>query len=387
MSTVPLGSLIAPARSVRAGEDKYPALSITMHEGLVFQQERFKKTIAGKDLSSYKVVNRGQLVVGFPIDEAVLDFQEITDAGIVSPAYGVWDVVDPEAVDSRYLGKYLRSPQAISYYKLRLRGTTARRRSLTRDTFEALPVPLPPISEQQRITKILDKIALNNGLKTSMLEKLSELEASMFENLAKQNRSATAPLSSLNVDFIAGKNIVASGENTHPLNQVVKVSAVSSGAFDPTEAKPLPADYSPPEKHRIEKGDILFGRASGSLELIGATCFVTQDVEHLYLPDKVWKLEVGAESPVDPLFVYYALRGARSRSYFQNQASGASGARNISKQKVLQLEISVPSPEDQRSFLNNAAHIREAKLQTKKSLALGEELQDSLSIRAFAGRL
>lgn len=288
-----------------------------------------------------------------------------------------------DKVDNSFLAHYIRYSEPA----LIMKGRGATFLQISRRDLSGLDVPLPPLAEQQRITKILDKIALSNGLKTSMLEKLSELEASMFENLAKQNRSATAPLSSLNVDFIAGKNIVASGESSHPLNQVVKVSAVSSGTFDPTEAKPLPADYSPPEKHRLEKGDILFGRASGSLKLIGATCLVTQDVEHLYLPDKVWKLEVGAESPVDPLFVYYALRGARSRSYFQNQASGASGVRNISKQKVLQLEIPVPSPEDQRSFLNNAAHIREAKLQTKKSLALGEELQDSLSIRAFDGRL
>lgn len=387
MKTVPLGSLIAPAKAVRAGENSYQVLSITMHEGLVFQQERFKKAIAGKDLSNYKVVNRGQLVVGFPIDEAVLDFQELTDAGIVSPAYGVWDVINAETVNSSYLGKYLRSPQAISYYKLRLRGTTARRRSLPKDTFEALPVPLPPLTEQQRIVEILDEIGSVRRRRAQALERLSELETSLFERLAKKSEHPMASLSSLNTDFISGKNIVAKSEPSHPFSQVVKVSAVSSGYFNPNESKPLPADYTPPERHRIEKGDVLFSRASGTLDLIGATCLVDQEVNHLYLPDKVWKLKVGEDSPVNPLFVYYSLRSNRSRNYFRNQASGASGVRNISKKKVLQLEVPVPPSKVQNSFLKQALRIREMKKRVEELLKSDNELFHALSTRAFTGKL
>ena len=67
-----LGSLITPAETVRCGSGKYPVLSMTMYGGIVLQRERFKKSLASIDQSDYKVVRRGQLVVGFPIDEGVL---------------------------------------------------------------------------------------------------------------------------------------------------------------------------------------------------------------------------------------------------------------------------------------------------------------------------
>lgn len=87
---VKLGDVITPAKCERAGQRSFPLLSMTMHEGLVDQQEKFKKRVASEDVSSYKVIERGQLVVGFPIDEGVLDFQTRYDRAIVSPAYGVW---------------------------------------------------------------------------------------------------------------------------------------------------------------------------------------------------------------------------------------------------------------------------------------------------------
>ena len=110
---VPLGTLISPAKTVRCGDDSYPVLSMTMHNGLVFQDDKFKKEIASKDKSDYKVVYRNQLVISFPIDEGVLAAQRIADAGIVSPAYGIWDI-DHSQILPEFLEKALRCERAIA---------------------------------------------------------------------------------------------------------------------------------------------------------------------------------------------------------------------------------------------------------------------------------
>ena len=67
---VKLGTLIKPAKLQKCGNDDYPVLSMTMHNGLVFQSDKFKKSVASQDKSTYKVVHRNQLVIGFPIDAA-----------------------------------------------------------------------------------------------------------------------------------------------------------------------------------------------------------------------------------------------------------------------------------------------------------------------------
>lgn len=152
-----LGELIAPAQLRRAGEDGLPILSMTMERGLVDQAEKFKKRVASVDTTSYKRVLRGQLVVGFPIDEGVLSFQNLYDEAIVSPAYDVWDVLRPDLVDRRYLERFLRSPKALAFYRAKLQGTTARRRTLPDAVFLSLPVDLPKLEMQGDAISLFDK--------------------------------------------------------------------------------------------------------------------------------------------------------------------------------------------------------------------------------------
>lgn len=177
---VPLSQIIRPARPIRAGRREYPILSMTMHGGLVDQATKFKKRIASADTASYKVVQRDQLVVGFPIDEGVLSFQRHHEAAIVSPAYDVWDICDRQVVHPLYLERFLRSPMALAYYRAKLRGTTARRRSIPDELFLRLDVPLPPLSEQRRIAAILDKADELRAKRREALAKLDTLSQSIF---------------------------------------------------------------------------------------------------------------------------------------------------------------------------------------------------------------
>ena len=176
---VKLGTLIKPAKLQKCGNDDYPVLSMTMHNGLVFQSDKFKKSVASQDKSTYKVVHRNQLVIGFPIDEGVLATQRITDAGIVSPAYGIWDV-DQTKIIPEFLEYALRCNRAIGYYKAKLRGSTARRRSLPTPTLLELDVPLPDI-EQQRLALTTIHHAKNAlDSRQAQLTKLDELIKARF---------------------------------------------------------------------------------------------------------------------------------------------------------------------------------------------------------------
>ena len=187
-----LGDLISPAQLDKCGTRDFPVLSMTMHDGIMLQSERFKKSLASIDQSAYKVVQRNQLVVGFPIDEGVLYIQKVVDAGIMSPAYDVWNVKQ-DIVNLDYLELSLHSPQSMLYYRTNLRGSTARRRSLPKEILLSLPVKLPDMESQRRVVSVIAKVkdiillykrllsALDNLIKARFVEMFGDPASNPME--------------------------------------------------------------------------------------------------------------------------------------------------------------------------------------------------------------
>ena len=174
-----LRELIQPASLERCGDRSFPVLSMTMHDGIMLQSDRFKKSLASVDQSAYKVVRRNQLVVGFPIDEGVLYIQQVADAGIMSPAYDVWNV-DETKVNLQYFELCLHSPQSMMFYRTNLRGTTARRRSLPKETLLSLPVPVPSMERQREIASTIARLKELIELRQRQLRTLDTLIKARF---------------------------------------------------------------------------------------------------------------------------------------------------------------------------------------------------------------
>lgn len=248
---VKLGDVLEKVKSPRAGEESYPVLSITRSEGLVNQDERFGKRIASASTKDYKVVFRNELVVGFPIDEGVIDFQQLYEKAIVSPAYGIWRVTNPERVDLSFLARFLRSDRAIFYYQAKMRGTTARRRSLPDSLFLELPVPLPPLEEQQRIAKILGTVEEAIRAEEQSISKLETLA----KNLAPET-NRTVPVGEYVERIVSGKSIKEHSTSGGP--RVLKISSTTSGYFKPEESKPLDPSYEPLSITEYKKGTYSF---------------------------------------------------------------------------------------------------------------------------------
>lgn len=95
------------------------------------------------------------MVVGFPIDEGVIGFQQKYAAAAVSPAYDIWKLKRDD-VDIDYLEMVLRSDHARQLYREKMQGTAGRRRSITKSDFLATQIPLPPLAIQRQI---VDEIA------------------------------------------------------------------------------------------------------------------------------------------------------------------------------------------------------------------------------------
>jgi type I restriction enzyme S subunit len=362
---------------------------MTMHDGLVDQATRFKKRIASLDLSDYKVVRRGQLVVSFPIDEGVLDFQTLYDAGIVSPAYGIWDVTDDQRIDSSYLKRYLRSPRAMAYYRTKLRGSTARRRSLPADVFLALPVPVPRRDEQRRVAAILDQADAARKRMLGALSLLMELRQGLFA-------SATHHAADITIHALLQMGALTVHKDGNHGSLYPRAEEFGPSGVPFISAKAITDDNfidmscieylneAKAEKlkiGRIQAGDVLLchnasvgkvAKYNGSVgnAIIGTslTCFRS-----------------------DPaIFDSTFLEASLSSRGFQSQLAHnmAQSTRNqvpITAQRSLSLPwIGIDA---QREFSTRADHIYAALKRVKKSMAATAELFASLQARAFCGEL
>lgn len=104
------------------------------------------------------------------------------DDGIVSPAYGVYQALDPGSFEPRYFDSLYRSKPYVIEMMRHSRGMWTSRLRLYPESFLRLPVVVPPIDEQLRIADYLDEQTARIDLLISKAER--------FIELAKERRSA-----------------------------------------------------------------------------------------------------------------------------------------------------------------------------------------------------
>jgi len=252
------------------------------------------------------------------------------------------------------------------------------------DDISEMRLSLPPIDEQRRTMAILDHADTIRAKRRQSLALFDHLIRSTFHCMFA-GPLKRARLKDIGVDFLSGKNVLGDETDAHLVNRVIKVSAISSGRFLPSESKPMPRDYSPPAAHRLQRGDILFGRASGTLGLLGATAVVDVDPVNLYLPDKVWRLTTTPNGPVLPAYVLGVLRSSEALAFIRHNASGAAGVRNIGKGRLLEFTAQVPPIQLQREFGARVDAINAQRALVERVLAADDELFAALQARAFRG--
>ena len=145
----------------------------------------------------------------------------------------------------------------------------------------------------------------------------------------------------------SGKSITCETfSRTGYLPAVLKLSAVTYGEYNANENKQLPdPDLFVPEAE-VKAGDLLFSRKN-TLEYVGMSALVKDTPPYLMLPDLIFRLV--PRKNICPQYLHQLINHSQYRSTISNLATGTAGSMpNISKQKLLELEIPLPPIEDQR---------------------------------------
>ncbi|MFR3452201.1 MAG: restriction endonuclease subunit S [Collinsella sp.] len=145
---------------------------------------------------------------------------------------------------------------------------------------------------------------------------------------------------------------------------ILKLSALSSGAFVASENKVISEDSFMVEKE-IEKGDLLFARKN-TPELVGTTVYVSGKVEGLMFPDLVFRMK---PKGVNAIYMLSYMKSDRGLDLIRGMAHGSAKSMvNIPKTQLEKLPVPVPPLSLQQEFADFAASVDKSKFAVQKAL-------------------
>ena len=134
--------------------EQLPVLSCSKHYGFIDSLEYFKKKIFSNNLSTYKIICRGEF--GYPanhIEEGAIGYQNKYPRALVSPIYIVFKL--NEQVDANFVYSILKTDSYRQKFSTATSASVDRRGSLRWPEFSKIKIFLPPLDEQKAIARIL----------------------------------------------------------------------------------------------------------------------------------------------------------------------------------------------------------------------------------------
>ncbi|ALK37963.1 restriction endonuclease subunit S [Staphylococcus aureus] len=177
-----LGDLINEVNERTTSNNQYVLLSSTKN-GLLSQEEYFKKQIGSKDSTGYKILRLNQLVLS-PQNLWLgnINFNQRFNIGIVSPSYRIYNL--SHQFDINFAKDLLKSPRYIyEYAQASEQGASVVRRNLNLELFYSINISLPSIEEQRKIGAFLNKLDKLIRKQYKKIEVLKQRKKGLLQNM------------------------------------------------------------------------------------------------------------------------------------------------------------------------------------------------------------
>lgn len=376
MNYIKLGQAISRAKVSRCGDNDYPVLSITMKDGIVMQSDKFKKRIASKDISEYKVIPAGMLVQGIHMDEGNFGIQDIVPYGIVSPAYTVW-TVDESVVFPKYIEMVLRSPRCIDYYRSKLNGTVNRRGHMSEGDFLGMQIPCPSIEEQKHVV-----ITMNQAKQviTSLTEEMTALDqlikARFVEMFGDENNSKNLPVIKIQdvADVQVGVVIKPAQYYTDEANGTKAFRSLNIGEMHIKDSDWVFFNDEGQKKNSksiLRANDLVIVRSGAP----GTACVITKEYEGANAIDVI--IAHPDMDKVNPLYLCAFTNYPHGKRQI-NEGTGGAAQQHFNVGKYKEMDLIYPPKHEQDEFVAFVKQVDKSKVEVQKTLEKTQLLFNSL---------
>jgi type I restriction enzyme S subunit len=309
-----------------------------------------------------------------------------SQAGLCSAE--IWAFTPSPLVDSRFATFFLASSFFVDRVASLTKGANLPR--LDTEAFDSIEIPLPPLSEQQRIVAILQEAEEIRRLRAEAEAKTAELIPAMFEgvfgdpvqNLRKWNIEPLASLINETPKNGLYKPAELYGEGT----PIIRIGDFTGGILRTTRnLQRVRISDEEAEQFGVCNGQILINRVN-SIEHLGKSLLVASLTEPTVYESNMMRLDPRKEKVV-PDFLIACLQHSSIIAKLRAKAKKAINQASINQTDVLTLQMPVPPLTTQENFALQVAHAEELRASLEDCMRTERELSTALSAHAFSGQL
>lgn len=321
---------------------------------------------------------------------------------LVSTNQGFKSLVPSERVLPDYLYWFLKGNKRLA--DERASGTTFR--EISGKQFGQIPVPVPPVHEQERIVARIEEL-------------MSDVEAGVADTRVAERligRCRQAARNHLTLGGVSrgldaeGKPVLPDGWEWSCVGEiaelvqygtgdkaatsptpfpVLRMGNVRDGRILPDDLKYMPPSWGDAEKYRLQPGDILFNRTN-SPELVGKAAVYAGVPEDAVFASYLIRVRLNPSRAI-PEFVIHCVNSAFGRGYVASVVSQQVGQANVNGTKLKHFPIPLPPLDEQERLAGQADDLLLAldaiQEDVVRSLRQAESLRQSILKSAFSGQL
>lgn len=301
-------------------------------------------------------------------------------------------------ISEKYFYKYIFYwTKSLNFYELTNATTVP---ALRKTDLENIPIPLPPLNEQQRIVNRIESLfakldrakeLIENTLAQFEQNKMAILHKAFIGELtAKWRKENNIDLSSWQektVDELCTSLKYGTSKKSKPEGSVVvlRMGNLQNGEIDWSNLM-YTDDKDDIEKYLLKKGDVLFNRTN-SPELVGKTSIYRGEYPAIYAGYLI-KLDYGKD--IIGEYLNYMMNSTKAKHYCYTVKTDGVSQSNINAKKIGAFEIPVPTIEEQQEIVNILDKLL-AKYNKIKNLEQQLEkielLKKAILAKAFRGEL
>ena len=299
-----------------------------------------------------------------------------------------------ESVLSDWIHFFVRQPSVLQTAMAHFTGAVGQQR-VPESFLEALEIPLPPLSEQARITATLkEQMAMVERARAAaeaQLNAAKDLPASYLRHLFDSSEARRWEKKRIgDVALLVQNGIYKTAEHYgygHPFLRMYNVQN-NSWKLNLDRIALVNLEGNEQQTFALKRGDLLISRVN-SFELVGKCAWVSTSAEGFVFENMLIRIQL--DSSVNSLFVAQQMAADTIRKQIEAVAKRAIGQASINSKDLRAIEIALPSLDVQEQISNELSARVSSTEQASKALQdqlnTINKLPAALLRQAFTGKL